>query len=118
MSEAKAPAKKKAAASRKGAAARAETKDQPNTFEFRGLELSLPKKLPLSIAFKWRQVQKDRTGGQFAILDVLEKLIGAEQYEAVEQKIDAEGLTVEDDAEVLFELIDGVMEAFGTTAGE
>jgi hypothetical protein len=117
VTEAKASTKN-AAAPKKAAAARAEKTGEGATFEFRGLELQLPSKLPLSIAFQWRKVMKDKNGDQFAILGVLENLIGPEQYEAVEQKIDAEKLTIDDDADVLVELIDGVMEALGTTSGE
>lgn len=117
MSQAKASAKK-ASPSKKGEAARAEKKDGPATFDFRGLELVLPKKLPLSFAFKWRQVQKDRNGDQFAILDVIETLLGAEQFAAIERQIDEEGLTIDDDAQVLVDLIEGVIEAFGVSLGE
>ncbi len=118
MSEAK-PAAKKASPSKKGEAARAEKKADENlTYDFRGLKLDLPKKLPLSVAFKYRRIMKDRDGSQFAFLDLLEGVIGADQYELVEQKLDEEGLTIETDAEVLTDLIDGVMEALGTSPGE
>jgi hypothetical protein len=111
--------KAKAAASQKGAAARAEKKaTEKPTYDFRGLELTLPKKLPLSIAMKYRSIMKDRDGSQFAFLDLLEGVIGRDQYELVERKLDEDGLTLDDDAEVLTDLIDGVMGALGTSLGE
>ncbi|HWC09260.1 MAG TPA: hypothetical protein VG458_09415 [Solirubrobacterales bacterium] len=119
MSQAKAGTKK-ASPSKKGEAARAEKqqKAQPTTFDFRGLELRLPKQLPLSFAFKYRRIMKDRDGSQFAFLDLLEGVIGTDQFEAVEQKLDEDGLTIDNDAEVLMDLIDGVMAELGTSPGE
>lgn len=118
MSQTKSRAKK-AAPAKKGAAARAEKKaDAQPTYDFRGLKLTLPKKLPLSIAMKYRSSMKDRDGSQFAFLDLLAGVIGPDQYELVERKMDEDGLTLDDDAEVLTDLIDGVMGALGTSSGE
>ncbi len=119
MSQAKSRTKK-AAPEKKGAAARAEKNPEAEkpTYDFRGLKLELPKKLPLSIAMKYRSIMKDRDGSQFAFLDLLEGVIGRDQYELVERKLDEDGLTLDDDAEVLTDLIDGVMEALGSSPGE
>jgi len=101
-----------------GEAARAEKKNTPAVYDFRGLKLTLPKELPLSFAFKYRRIMKDRDGSKFAFLDLLEGVIGADQFEAVENKLDEDGLTLDADAEVLTDLIDGVMAELGTSSGE
>ncbi len=117
MSQAKAKAKK-AAAPKKAAAARAETTSEENSFDFRGLKVKLPKKVPLSLAMKYRRMTRDRTGEDLAFLDLIEGLVGPVQYEAIEHKIDAEGLTLDDDAEVLVELAEQAMGILGMSPGE
>ncbi|HYJ21632.1 MAG TPA: hypothetical protein VEW07_06390 [Solirubrobacterales bacterium] len=117
MAQAKAKAKK-AAAPKKAAAAQAEKTTEANTFDFRGLTVKLPKKVPLSLAMKYRRMTRDRSGADLAFLDLIEGLVGADQYEAIERKIDAEGLTLDDDAEVLVELAEQAMGVLGMSPGE
>lgn len=109
---------KKASPSKKGEAARAEKQDQPNTFEFRGLKLTLPKKIPLSLAMRYRRMVRDRKGEDLAFLDLVEGVVGPDQYEAIERKMDEDGLTLDDDAGVLMELVEEALSVLGTSPGE
>lgn len=119
MSAPKAAGKKAVSPSKKGEAARAEKKNEPRVVDFRGLQIALPPKLPLSLALKWRKIRKESGGDDMdASLALFELIIGEDQWEAVAAKCDAEGLTLEDDVEVLGALIDEITGVLGTGPGE
>jgi ribosome assembly protein YihI (activator of Der GTPase) len=118
MSQAKAKARK-ASPKSKGEAARAEKSGKAKIVDFRGLKLKFPPKLPLSVALRSRQMQKEaKTDEAGASIGVLELLVGQEQFEAIIEKCDADGLNMDDDLDVIVDLIEDVMGALGVGEGE
>lgn len=115
MSETKVDAKK-AAASKKAAAARAETNDEPKTVNFRGIELKLPAKLPGTVLFDVADIDAGRD--LRGTMEFLKSLIGEGQYEQIREKVRADGIALDEVEGELIKLIEGVLDASGLGQGE
>lgn len=109
-------AKGKAVASKKAAAARAETNGKPPTVSYRGLELVLPPQLSSEVAYAYAELEGRR--GIKPIVDFVASLIGAEQMALVREKQAADGVRFDEVPGELDDLVGSVFEAYGTTAGE
>lgn len=107
----------KVASSKKGEAARAEKKAAPKTVDFRGLTITLPDKPPLSLSLRWRKIRKESGDDGDASLALFEMMVGEDQWEAIAQKCDEEGLTL-DDTEILGDLMEEISNLLGIGPGE
>jgi hypothetical protein len=103
-------------AARKGAAARAEKKPKAKTVEVCGLTLTLPKVLPGSALFDIADAEmgNDLRG----TMGLLGSILGADQYQALRTKIAEDGLDIDQTQQALEGLVDGVLVAYGLSAGE
>lgn len=102
------------AAAPKGAAARAEKKAK--TVKVAGLTLTLPNVLPGSALFDIADAEmgNDLRG----TMSLLGSILGAAQYGQLREKISADGLDIDQTQEALDALVDGILVAYGLSAGE
>lgn len=107
--------KSKAAPKTGAAAARDETAPEPKSFNWRGIDLELPDKLPATIAFDMVDIEK---GGLAPLLGFLTRLLGDEQVQIVRAKLDDDGDALDELDEILTELMDGALSPFGLGLGE
>lgn len=109
-------AQPKAAASRsKAAAARAEKNGAEKTVTWEGIEFTLPAKLPGTLLWDFATVQSDPTA---ATINTIHKCLGAEQAAKVRQKIEDDGVTLDEVVGPLQELLEAIFATYGTEAGE
>lgn len=101
----------------KGEAARAEKAEKPRNIGFRGIELELPPKLAASVLPRFWRLRDDDAAGAMRLL---ESIIGAGNFDRVLDKMDEDGLTVDDEDGLteLGNLISDSLGAYGMTAGE
>jgi hypothetical protein len=118
MSTAKKTPVKKAAASKKAAAARGEKTDDPKTIEFRGLELVVPAKVPGTLLWDFNEVLAGDERSLTGIINLIGSLVGAEQNQAVRSKVQEDGLDIEETIGALEGLLEEIFEAAGLSAGE
>ena len=115
MSQAKAGAKK-APARKKAGAARAEKKNEQKTVDFRGLKLGLPAKLPGTILFDLADLESgnDLRG----TMEFIKSLVGAEQYQAIRNKVAEDDIPFDKVTDVLLALLEDILETSGLSQGE
>ena len=116
MSEAKTAEPKSAAARKKAAAARSEKKDEPKTVDFRGLTLHLLADLPGTLLFDLADLESgnDLRG----TMEFIKSLVGADQYQAIRNKIAEDAILLDDVADVLLKLLENILETSGLGQGE
>lgn len=107
---------KKAAPRKKGAAARAEKKKEAPTIEFRGLKLVLPEKIPGTLLFDLADLDSGRD--LQGTMGLIKSLIGEAQYQAVRDRIGADGLDLEETETALVGLLEQAFDASGASLGE
>lgn len=109
------PAASKAAAPKKGAAARAEK--EPKSVDFHGVAIQLPPSLPSSFSWRFAQITSLEDKGQIAagkVYDLLvPRYVSEDQYEAICDAVDD---STEDAS--LSDLIVSIIEVYGVDAGE
>lgn len=107
---------RKAAPSKKGAAARSEKNGKPKTVNFRGLKLKLPAKLPGTILFDLADLESgnDLRG----TMEFLKSLVGAEQYQAIRNKVAEDEIGIDEVDTVLLSLMESILESSGLSQGE
>lgn len=115
MSQAKAGAKK-AAPSKKGAAARAEKKNQPKTVDFRGLTLTLPATLPGTLIFDLADLESGN--GLRGTMELIKSLVGPDQYQAIRNKVADDEIPLDEVEGVLEGMLEDVFESSGLSQGE
>lgn len=118
MAQAKgAAARKTATRGSKAAAAQAERNGQPRTIEFRGITFELPVKLGASIIWRAGITRDDDIGG---IARLVESVIGADGFSRVLDKLDADGVTVDDDEalDAVLDLLNRALGEYGLSTGE
>lgn len=100
----------------KGAAARSEKKGKVKTVNFRGLKLKMPAKLPGTILFDLADLESgnDLRG----TMEFLKSLVGAEQYQAIRNKVAEDGIGIDEVDTVLLSLIESILESSGLSRGE
>jgi hypothetical protein len=99
------------------AAAKAETTDEQKEITFRGIDLKMPAKLPLSTSFDLAAAEGQ--DDPFSILRVLASILGPGQVSQIKAKLDEEKLVLDEvGVKVLSELIETIFAAYGTTSGE
>lgn len=106
--------RKQAAAS---AAARAEANGKVEPISFRGLELKLRPKLPLSVIARYGVLRENDIAGSFRIL---EAMVGREQFSLLMDKLDEEEIDIDDEKGMteVGELLRSAFIAYGLTEGE
>jgi len=106
----------KKAASKKGAAARAEKKNEEKVVDFRGYKIKLPTKIPGTLLFDFADLQ---SGNELrGTMELIKSLVGAESYQVIRDKIGSEGLDFEQTEEALVGLLHTLFETYGTSLGE
>ncbi len=111
--------KTKSAAARKAAAARTEkTNTDAHVFEWRGHKLTLPDRLPATVAFDLAELQEPGNQSMSPMFRFLAGLIGTEQLALVRDQIAKDGDALDELEQILAELLDGVLGAFGMNLGE
>ena len=111
-------AKEKAEETRaKAKAAVAESNGKVEPIDFRGLELTLTPKLPLSVVARFGVLRDDDVVGAFRIL---EAVIGRSQYQALMDKLDEEEIDVENEKGMteVGELLNKALARYGLAPGE
>ena len=97
-------------------AARAEKKGDAKTVDFRGLELKLPATLPGTLIFDFADIE---SGNELrGTMEFLKSLVGAEQYQAIRNKVAEEGISFEDVEGALQGLIEEILDSSGLSQGE
>jgi hypothetical protein len=104
------------AAPNDGAAARAEKKDEPKVVHFSDLELTLPAKLPGTILFDLADIEAGRD--LRGTMEMVKSLVGADQYQAIRDKVADDGLDPDETVTALGNLIEGILNAHGMGSGE
>jgi hypothetical protein len=105
------------AAEKKAAAARAESNGQLEPIKFRGIDLKLMPKLPLSVVGRASVLRDDDVPGIFR---TLEAILGREQYQLVMDKLDDDSVDVDNEKGIaeLGDILSKALEAYGLTPGE
>ncbi len=112
----KPPAKVSRAAAQK---AIADLKDKPKTSSFRGIELTLPAKMPAAFAFDIAEVEEAlQEGGMGALNRLMAGFIGPEQWRTVRRKITEDNQSIEDLGSIVTELLDTVVGPYGIDVGK
>lgn len=112
-------AQAKSAATRKGGGARAAKAERngKRQIDFQGLKLTIPPKLPASFAYRFAKITGLEERGENATgetYNLLVKVIGEEQFEAVMEHVDSNG--AEDSGPI--DLIVALIQEYGSTPGK
>lgn len=97
-------------------AAQTEVTEESKSVEFRGVELSLPAKIPGALAFDLAALEDENTPS--ALIRVLKGLLGDEQTKLVRSKIVDDEVSMEEIVVVMAELLDTIIDQYGTGTGE
>lgn len=112
-----ATAKDKAAPTGAADAAQAETSDEPKVYEWRGLELELPAKLPGDLAFAYADLEASGES-MGSIVGIVRSLIGDENAQLVRHKIAEDGVALDEVNGVLAGLVNGAFALYGMAEGD
>jgi len=112
-----APAKRAAAAPKKAAAATSEVTPEPKRIDFRGIEFTLPEKMPGSLLWDFSDLEStdDATA---ATMRMLESLLGRDQYLAARRKVVEEGIPFDEIEDVIGELMASIFDVYGLDLGK
>lgn len=108
----------RAAASRKGVAARAEKNGKVQTVAFgkgAGITLKLPKRLDGDLIFEFAALENGKVG---AAVNVLTQILGDEQIASVREQIRKDKVSLSAIDGVLGNLFNDIFETMGVAAGE
>lgn len=111
-------APKRAAAAPKGAAAAtAEAQAEPKRVQFRGIEFTLPDKMPGSLLWDFSDLEStdDATA---ATMRMLESLLGRDQYLAARRKVVEDKISFDEIEDVIGELMKSIFDVYGLDLGK
>lgn len=111
----------KAAASRKGAAARAEkdAKPKPKSHKWKGLKLETPPDLPGTLMFDIAALQNFGDDVPIGpLVDLLETLVGPVQLRQIRAKVTEDQIPFEDMPELTLGLLNDLLGPYGLNLGE
>lgn len=89
--------------------------ETPRKVTWHSVELVLPVKLPLAVAFDLAEADELT---QTTLMRVTKSILGTGQYRAVRNQIADEGIPMEDGEDVLVDLFQVVLGHYGISVGE
>ena len=110
-------AKDKAAPAGAADAAQAEAADETKVYEWRGIELELPAKLPGDLAFAYADLEASGES-MGAIVSVVRSLVGEDNVRLVRNKIAEDGVALDEVNGVLAGLVNGAFALYGMAEGD
>lgn len=112
-------AKTSRAAAARAAAAAAEKGGSEITVRWRKLELVVPARLPLAVAFDLAEAEEDSGGlDQQTLFRVLRAVLGRDQFRQVRNAIADESISIDEGVDVLLDLFQTVTASYGLSPGE